>query len=107
VTTYTHRPWRVAAIEWTGSNFAEVEQFARDYLGEFDDIGLRNEPDAYTRPDGTTVTFNMVQFYAWNDDQEVDPGQVIVVPLDAGDDARGEIMSADEFRIAYQAEVTA
>lgn len=91
---YTHRPWRVAAIEWTGSNFAEVEQFARDYIGDpYNDIGLRNEPDEY----------NMIQFYAWGDDQEVDPGMVIVVPLDAGDDARGETMRADEFRIAYEA----
>jgi hypothetical protein len=107
VTTYTHRPWRVAAIEWTGDNFADVEQFVRDYIGDPNEIGLRNEPDEYVRRDGAIVTFNMIRFYAWGDDQEVDPGKVIVVPLDAGDDARGELMSADDFRIAYEAEVAA
>jgi hypothetical protein len=105
VTVYTHRPWQVAAIEWTGDNFAEVEQFAHDYLGGPDEIGLRNEPDEYTRLDGTVVRFNTLQFYAWGDDQEVDPGKVIVVPLNAGDDIYGELMTADDFRIAYEAEV--
>lgn len=90
--TYTHKPWRVAAITWTGDNFAEVERFARDWIGDLDDIGLRNERDEY----------NMVQFYAWNDDQEVDPGMVIVVDLELEDS--GQIVDADAFRIAYQSD---
>jgi hypothetical protein len=106
MTTYTHRPWRVAAIEWTGSNFADVEQFVRDYIGDPGEVGLRNEPWTETI-NGRHFSYNEIQFYAWGDDQEVDPGKVIVVPLNAGDDARGELMSADDFRIAYEAEVAA
>jgi hypothetical protein len=93
--TYVHKPWKVAAIQWTGDNFAAVEQFARDWLGDLDEIGLRNDRDD---------DFNMVQFYAWNDDQEVDPGYWIVVDREAED--RGKIMHADDFRIAYEAEVS-
>jgi hypothetical protein len=91
MTTYTHRPWPVAAIQWTGSNFADIEQFVRDNIGDPDDIGLRNEDDEY----------NMVQFYAWNDDQEVDPGRWIVVYLGL-DEPAGEIMHPDEFRAGYE-----
>jgi hypothetical protein len=92
---YVHKPWKVAAIQWTGENFAEVERFARDWIGDPDDIGLRNDRDD---------DFNMVQFYAWNDDQEVDPERWIVVDREAED--RGEIMHPDDFRIAYEAEVS-
>ncbi len=92
MTVYTHRPWQVAAIRWTGDNFPDVEQFARDYLGDPDDIGLRNEPDEY----------NMVQFDAWNDDQEVDPGRWIVVDLGNPDNPTGQIMWDDEFHAAYE-----
>lgn len=91
--TYIHKPWKVAAIQWKGDNFADIERFARDWIGDLDEIGLRNEPDG---------EYNMVQFYAWNDDQEVDPGMVIVVDREAED--RGEIMDADAFRIAYERE---
>ncbi len=90
---YTSKPVRVAAIEWTGANFAEVEAFAVEHIGALDEIGLRNEPDE---------DYNMVQFYAWGDDQEVDPGRVIVVFID--DEDAGEIMSSREFAETYEAE---
>lgn len=92
--TYVHKPWKVAAILWTGENFAEVERFARDWIGDLDDIGLRNERDEY----------NMVQFYAWGDDQDVDPGRWIVVHRDSED--AGEIMYPDDFQASYQPEVS-
>ena len=89
MSTYAHRPWRVAAIEWTGGNFADVERFLVDNLGE--DCGPRNEPDN---------GYNIVRFEAWGDDQEVDPGRVIVVHLDVENE--GEIMYPDDFRTAYE-----
>lgn len=93
MTTYTHRPWRAAAIKWRGDNFTAIEQFCRDYIGDPDDIGLRNERNEY----------NMVQFYAWGDDQEVDPGRWIVVDLDDPEGTTGQVMFDDDFRIAYEA----
>jgi hypothetical protein len=91
--TFIHKPWKVAAIQWTGDNFADVEQFARDWIGDPDEIGLRN--------DGEDNEDNVVQFYAWNDDQEVDPERWIVVHQ--GAEHGGEIMHPDEFRMAYDA----
>ncbi|OKI47272.1 hypothetical protein [Micromonospora sp. CB01531] len=95
---YTHRPWKVAAIQWTGDNFPEVERFLIDNVGE--DCGPRNEPDEGWPHE--KYAYNMVQFYAWNGDQEVDPGMWIVVYLGL-DEPAGEIMHADDFRAAYEA----
>jgi hypothetical protein len=88
--THVRRTAPVAAIQWTGSNFPDVERFLIEHLGE--DCGPRNEPDEDD---------NMVQFYAWDDDQEVDPGWWIVIHLNAGR-PDGEIMHADEFAAAFR-----
>lgn len=97
---YTHRPWKVAAVQWTGDNFDKIAEFAREYIGDPDEIGLRNEPWSETIG-GRTFSSNAVQFYAWGDDQEVDPGWWIVVDVDT-DDRNGSTMDEDDFRIAYQ-----
>ena len=86
---YTHRPWKVAAILWAGTNFPDVEQFLTANVGE--NCEPRNESGEY----------NTVQFYAWGDDQEVDPGRWIVVHL-GSNGARGEVMYPDDFRAAYE-----
>jgi hypothetical protein len=101
VTTYTHKPWRVAAIQWTGSNFADVEQFVRDYVGEPDQIRLRNESFTFDIL-GKPRTFNAIQFDAWGSGHALDPGQWIVAPLGC-EGMTGEVLDADEFRITYEA----
>ncbi len=100
MTTYVHRRDRVAAIQWTVDNFDAVKRFAAENIGDSDEIGLRCEPfELHGR------VFNVLQFYAWNDDQEVDPGQWIVVHLERDPDvASGEILSSDDFRCSYEAE---
>lgn len=43
--TYVHKPWKVAAIQWTGENFVEVKQFIYDWIGDQDATGPRNDRD--------------------------------------------------------------
>ncbi|MGK5677545.1 hypothetical protein [Actinoplanes sp. URMC 104] len=105
----THRPWRIAAIQWTGHNFDEVEQFVRDYIGPDDETGVRNEPDeGWPRE---KFAYNTVQFTVYGggstDDLDIDPGQWIVVhldiPADQGSIERVEIVAdSDELSRAYQ-----
>ena len=88
--TFVHKPWKVAAIQWTGDNFVEVKQFIYDWIGDQDATGPRADPDD---------EFRTLQFYAWGDDQEVDPHRWIVVHQGLDD---GEIMYTDQFQAAYE-----
>lgn len=85
---YERKPRRVWAIQWTGRNWPAVQQFLADIVGE--DCGPRLEDDGD----------NVVQFYAWGDDQEVDVGRWIVAYPPEGRD--GEILTEREFRGTYR-----
>jgi hypothetical protein len=101
---YTHRPLRVAAIEWTGDNFPDVEAFL---TGRLTESNPRNEPESVPDMPGRTIEYNTVQFDAWGDDQEVDPGSFIVIYLDSDpDDREGDIVDADTFHILFEREAT-
>lgn len=71
-TAYRLIPYAVHAVRWTGDNYAEVRQFLLDNGIEDDCIGW----------DGAMDEHRVFQFYAWDDDQEVDPGRWIVVHTD-------------------------
>lgn len=86
---YTHKPWPVAGIKWTGHNFPEVEAFVRTYIGPDDETGVRNDPDEGWPTE--KFAYNTVQFYACGDDQEVDPDGWIVVRTDLPADSRGRV----------------
>lgn len=92
MSVYEHKPWRVAAKQWTGTNFAEVRQFVIDWIGPEDETGPRHPDDDPT----------LFQFYAWGDDQEVDPNWWIVVPVGGDGLIPGELMWPDDFRAAYE-----
>lgn len=97
--TYIHRAHRVAAIEWTGDNFPEVSAFLVEHLGE--ECGPRSSR-AEDVEAGIVSDYNMVQFEAWGDDQEVDPGHWIVV-FPARDEAGdGAIFTVEEFEMDYE-----
>lgn len=94
---YVHKTWRVRAIQFTGSNFSDVRDFLIKYLGE--ECNPRNDFDIRS-PDYMP---NMVQFYAWNDDREVDPGMWIVIHR-SNNSREGEILCSSEFEDAYGSE---
>lgn len=96
---YRRKAHRVAAIEWTGTNFPEVETFLKEWIGG--DCVARNEPDR-EEINGKVYESNIVQFEAWGDDQEVDPGYWIVVYPD-DPDGDGEIMLGEQFEIDFEA----
>lgn len=96
-TTYVHRRHRVAAIRWTGNNFAEVEAFLINNLGE--DCGPRT---TFYATSGDYVGYSIVQFTAWGDDREVDEGWWIVINLDDSDPG-GDIICDFDFRADYEA----
>lgn len=94
-TAYRRIPYAVQAIRWTGDNYAVVRQFLLDNGVEDDCICADADWDE----------FRVFQFYAWNDDQEVDPGRWIVIDTDPQipeDDRRGDSWSDDEFRIEFE-----
>jgi hypothetical protein len=93
---YTHRPWRVAAIQWTGDNLDQVKEFLRGNVGAEDETGVRTDPED---------TGRVLQFYGWGDDQEVDPGRWIVVHLGTVEPS-GEVMYPDDFFGGYEREAT-
>lgn len=88
--TWIRRPRPVKAFKWTGDNFTEAQIFCELYLGK--ESGPYTSYDEY---DGK----NTLQFYAWNDDQEVDPGRWVVVYVDRDDE--GVIMRDAEFLDDY------
>lgn len=88
-------PWPVDAIQWTGENRDDIKAFL-DYL---DDPGVHFTADEESGE--RFDNYNMVLFYAWGDDQEVDPGQWIVVHIGVEDS--GEVMQDEEFRLNYEA----
>lgn len=92
---YRRRPWRVAAIQWTGDNWTEVDGFLVDHLGE----------DCRPREIDPDDEYRMIQFESPSGaDCEVDIGNWILVHLD-GDHDRREVednVSGDTLRIEYE-----
>jgi hypothetical protein len=89
--TYTRK---VRAAQWTGENLQEMQELLE---------GVVESPD-YVYAEYIEALFgyggyNMLKFEAWGDDQEVDPGQWVVV-YDQGDD--GEVMPEELFDSMYR-----
>lgn len=94
-TTYRRIAYRADAIQWTGDNYADVRQFLLDNGIDDDCICADADWDE----------FRVFQFYAWNDDQEVDPGRWIVIDTDSRipeDNRVGQIWTDDEFRCDFE-----
>lgn len=107
---YIRKPDPVVAIKWTGHNFADVEQFVRDWVGPDDETDLQNEPDEGWPTE--RFTYNTVQFTTVFDDGsrdvedvEVYQGRWIVVHTDfpVGHRERVEVLDDDLFRRDYEA----
>lgn len=92
--TYTRKTWHVAAIKWKGDNFSMVMSFLINHIG--------SDCAPYTSYDEFTG-MNMLQFYAWDNDHDVSPGDWIVVRLGSHGE-EGEVMSDDDFTKEYEAE---
>ncbi len=87
----------VKAVQWSGENLKEMKDlltgivYCDDFTGEPQVYSSRIEP--YLFASGSSEGYNIVQFYAWGDDQEVDPGLWVVVY----EDLDGEIMDDEQF----------
>lgn len=97
MTTYTqHRAWPVVAVQWTGENKEAVKEFFDRHMPADCGPYFEHEDDAHCDPD---ECYNMVQFEAWGDDQEVDPEMWIVKRLDVEDE--GYVMLDSAYREQY------
>lgn len=95
--THIPRSTGVWAVQWTGSNRFEVQaHIAR--MGDPEEIGPYFSADEESGE--PYDNYNTVQFYAWNDDQEVDPTNWIVFFYENGDD--GKVMTDKAFRAKYR-----
>jgi hypothetical protein len=88
----------VRAAQWLGDNLEEMKELLKDsvYSNEFDG------PEVYTEDIEAMFGYGgytMLKFYAWEDDQEVDPGQWVVV-YDDGE--YGEILQDGEFTSMFR-----
>lgn len=96
MSTYLHKPWRVHAIQWTGTNRDEIRAFFAEHPEALPgDCG-----PYFSRDDYPSDPYNELKFYAWGDDQEVDPGWWVVLHYEASE-PHGELMSDDAFTEAY------
>lgn len=85
------------AVRWTGENKDEVKAFFARHVDLFgEDCG-----PYFSRDDEPKDKYNTVQFEAWGDDQEVDPGKWIVAFPEAP--GYGEIVSDEVFQSAIGA----
>lgn len=76
------RQYEVAAKQWKGDNLPEMIAFLESYTGRMaEELGVHNEEDSYVIG-GVPHSCNVLLFYAWNDEQEVDRGCWIVIEID-------------------------
>lgn len=91
----------VLAAQWTGHNLEEMKELLQDVVesNEWDGPEVYSE---YIEPffihfvggdKAEESGYNMLKFYAWGDDQEVDPGMWVVVYSDG----EGEVMDDEQF----------
>lgn len=83
----------VQAAQWTGSNLQEMRELLEGSVENTEYVYADKIEAMFGYPE-----YNMLKFEAWGDDQEVDPGNYVVV-YDKGSD--GEIMSEAEFISMY------
>ena len=82
----------VTAAQWNGKNLSEMKDLLADVVGSNPWDGVEvyvDKVDSYFN----RASYNVLKFYAWCNDQEVDPGQWVVVYSDG----EGEIMEDEEF----------
>jgi hypothetical protein len=88
---------RVEAAQWIGDNLDEMKELLKPYIeGDEDGPFVYSdyvEPYFFASSKISGGGYNMLQFYAWGDDQEVDPGRWVVVYSDD----EGEIMDNEQF----------
>jgi hypothetical protein len=89
----------INAIQWTGSNRTDIENFFGDLDYDLGVIGLRfsTDDDRYDADDNP----NIIQFDLWGDDQEVETEQWIVITGLIPDDD-GQIMWNSEFQTIFE-----
>jgi hypothetical protein len=88
----------VEACQWDGVNLDEMKRLLAPYVGSNQWDGpevYSSEIEDYFQPG---KTYNMLQFYAWGDDQEVDPGQWVVIYSDGDGAGDGEVMTDGDFK---------
>lgn len=87
----------VTAVQWDGSNLDEIKELLKDVVEsnpwDGPEVYIDEVEPFYTTYMGRNPGYNMLKFEAWGDDQEVDPGQWVVVYSDDG----GEIMDNEQF----------
>ncbi len=87
----------VRAVQWTGENIEEMKWLLKgiiedDFDGEPCVYRQYIEP-IYLAALGYQAGYYLLQFEAWGDDQEVDPGIWVVVYSDG----EGELMDNEQF----------
>lgn len=97
---YTHKPHRVAALLWTGTNRDEAGRFLRDWLGDDVQVAELDPDEKFDYPEDALV----LQFYADNDDQEVDPGRWILIDIEnpEASDRKVDSFDPDEFAMHFE-----
>lgn len=94
MTTFTqHQAWPVVAVQWTGDNVEAVKELFARHMP--DDCA----PYFSANADVDDWGHSIVQFEAWGDDQEVDPGMWIVVRLGLEDE--GYVMRDYDYKRQY------
>jgi len=83
----------VRAAQWDGENLEQMKELLQDVVDSNPWEGLEVCSE-YIEAMFGYGGYNMLKFYAWGDDQEVDPGQWVVVY----DDNDGEILTDEEFK---------
>lgn len=83
---------KVEAGQWTGDNLDEMKALLAPYVesNEWDGVEVYSTT---VEPFFGESAYEVLQFEAWGDDQEVDPGQWVVIY----EDGEGEIMDTDQF----------
>jgi hypothetical protein len=89
--------FEIETAQWKGDNLDEMKRLLAPYV-EGDNEGpfvYSTEIEPYFLPslNRNGGGYNLLQFEAWGDDQEVDPGMHVVIYSD-GD---GEVMSDEQF----------
>ncbi len=82
----------VSAAQWDGNNLDEMKDLLKDIVeyNPWDGVEVySDEVESYFGRD----SYSMLKFEAWGDDQEVDPGQWVVVYSDG----EGEVMDNEDF----------
>lgn len=95
MTAYRHQAWPVHAVQWVGDNRDKVEEFFVEYLPEVETVNFTRVDYSDDGADHEHV----VQFEAWGDLYEVEPGRWIVVH-EVG--APVEVLAHDDFWDAYE-----